>query len=249
MHWITFAGEIMLKQLPNLMTCGNLFCGCLAIVNIFHGRWDHMALLVGIAALLDFADGFTARLVNNQSEFGKQLDSLADMVTFGVVPAVAMFHLMLKSQFLELYDNQLLYKFLKYYMFIITIFSALRLAKFNLDKRQADYFIGLPVPANTLMIISLPLIVYYNSFGLQRFILNPWMLVGIASLSSWLLIAEIPLVSLKFKNFKWKDNKVQFLLLFFSMILLPIFKFVAIPLIILIYIVFSLINPPVSKIT
>ena len=239
----------MLKQLPNLMTCGNLLCGCLAIVNIFHGRWDHMALLVVIALILDFADGFTARLVNNQSEFGKQLDSLADMVTFGLLPAVAMFHLMLKSQFLELYDNQLLYKFLKYYMFIIAVFSALRLAKFNLDKRQSDHFIGLPTPANTMMIISLPIIAYYNTFGLQRFILNPWMLVGIASLSSWLLIAEIPLVSLKFKNFSWKDNKVQYLLLFFSIILIPVLKFAAIPLIILLYIVFSLISPPVSKTT
>ena len=229
------------------MTCGNLLCGCLAIVNIFHGRWDNMALLVGIAALLDFADGFTARLVNNQSEFGKQLDSLADMVTFGVVPAVVMYHLMLKSQFLELYDNPLLYKFLKYYMFIIAVFSALRLAKFNLDKRQTNYFIGLPTPANTLMIISLPLIVYNNTFGLQRYLLNPWMLAGIASLSAWLLIAEIPLISLKFKNFSWQDNKAQFLLLILSLILIPVLKFAAIPLIIILYILLSLISPPVSK--
>ena len=92
----------MLKQLPNLMTCANLFCGCLAIVNIFHGRFDHVAVLVAIAALLDFADGYTARLVNNQSEFGKQLDSLADMVTFGVVPGIAMFHLMLMLVWLVL---------------------------------------------------------------------------------------------------------------------------------------------------
>ena len=237
----------MLKQLPNLMTCANLFCGCLAIVNIFHGRFDHVAVLVAIAALLDFADGYTARLVNNQSEFGKQLDSLADMVTFGVVPGLAMFHLMLKSQFLELYDNILLFKAIKYYMFIITVFSALRLAKYNIDKRQSSYFIGLPTPANTLLILSFSLIVYYNLYGLQRFILNPWMLTGLASLSAWLLVAEIPLISLKFKNFKWSENKAQFLLLFLSACLLPVLKFAAIPIIIALYIILSLLFPPEPK--
>ena len=237
----------MLKQLPNLMTCGNLLCGCLAIVNIFHGRMDHVAVLVALAVLLDFADGYTARLVNNQSEFGKQLDSLADIVTFGVVPGMAMFDLMLKSQFLEFYDNLLLYKIIKYYMFIITVFSALRLAKFNIDKRQSSHFIGLPTPANTLWILSLAMIVHFNEFGLQRFLLNPWMLTGIASLSAWLLVAEIPLISLKFKNLNWNDNKAQFLLLLISVVLIPVLKFAAVPVIILFYIVFSFLFPPVTS--
>ena len=229
------------------MTCGNLICGCLAIVNIFHGRWDHVAILVILALLLDFADGFVARLVNNQSEFGKQLDSLADMITFGVVPAIAMYHLMLKSQFLVLYDNLFLYRILKYYMFIIAVFSALRLAKFNIDTRQNDHFIGLPTPANTMMIISISMMVYYNSFGLQRYLLNPWMLVGIASLSAWLLIAEIPLISLKLKNLSWEKNKAQFILLIFSLIMIPLLKFAAAPAIIGIYILLSLLMPPVVK--
>ena len=237
----------MVKQLPNLMTCGNLICGCLAIVNIFHGRWDHVAILVILALLLDFADGFVARLVNNQSEFGKQLDSLADMITFGVVPAIAMYHLMLKSQFLVLYDNLFLYRILKYYMFIIAVFSALRLAKFNIDTRQNDHFIGLPTPANTMMIISISMMVFYNSFGLQRYLLNPWMLVGIASLSAWLLIAEIPLISLKLKNLSWEKNKAQFILLIFSLIMIPLLKFAAAPAIISIYILLSLLMPPVVE--
>lgn len=237
----------MLKQLPNLITCGNLLCGCLAIVNIFHGRPDHAVMFVSIAALLDFADGFVARMVKNMSEFGKQLDSLADMVTFGLVPAIALFHLMLKSQFLEMYDNILLYKILKYYMFIVAVFSALRLAKFNTDSRQSVNFIGLPTPANAFLIISFSMIVYYNQFGLQRYILNPWMLVGLATLSSSLLIAEIPLISLKFKNFAWKDNKAQYLLLTITSILLPVLKFAAVPLIILFYFLFSSLFLPATE--
>ena len=237
----------MVKQLPNLMTCGNLFCGCLAIVNIFHGRWDHVAILIILASILDFADGFVARLVSNQSEFGKQLDSLADMITFGVVPALVMYHLMLKSQFLVLYDNQLLYRIMKYYMFIIAVFSGLRLAKFNIDTRQSNYFIGLPTPANTLLIISFAMMVYYNTFGVQRFLLNPWMLVGIASLSSWLLIAEIPLIALKFKNLSWAKNKAQYILLIFSLVMIPLLKFAAIPAIIISYILLSLLIPPVAE--
>ncbi|MEP7264180.1 MAG: CDP-diacylglycerol--serine O-phosphatidyltransferase, partial [Bacteroidota bacterium] len=242
---VTFAA--MLKQLPNLMTVGNLLCGCLAIVSVFHGQPVHAAWYVGIAAVLDFLDGFVARLVNGYSELGKQLDSLADMVTFGVVPGVILYHLMLKSSYFVTYENRDLFRVFKYYMFLVTAFSCIRLAKFNIDIRQTSYFIGVPTPINTMAIVSLWLMVYYNQFGLQHVILNPWVLVGIASISSALLIAEIPLISLKFKNFRFADNKGQFILLTLSIILIPLLKFAALPAILILYILLSAIYPPVIK--
>jgi CDP-diacylglycerol---serine O-phosphatidyltransferase len=237
----------MLKQLPNIMTMGNLLCGCLAIVSIFHGQITHAAVYVVIAAILDFLDGFVARMVNAHSELGKQLDSLADMVTFGVVPGIILFHLMLKSNYFILYEDRMIYRVFKYYMFIVTIFSCLRLGRFNIDARQTSYFIGLPTPANTLLILSIALVVHYNKFGLHLYILNPWVLAGIASLSAALLVAELPLFSLKFKNLRFADNKGQFILLIISLVLLPILKFAAFPVILLIYIILSLIYSPASS--
>jgi CDP-diacylglycerol--serine O-phosphatidyltransferase len=234
----------MLKQLPNLMTMGSLLCGCVAIVSIFHGQVAHAAIYVSVAAILDFLDGFVARMLHAQSELGKQLDSLADMVTFGVLPGVILFHLMLKSNYFVLYESHGIYRIFKYYMFIVTVFSCIRLARFNLDTRQTSYFIGLPTPINTLLIMSVSLMVYYNTFGLQFYLLNPWVLTGISSLSAGLLVAELPLISLKFKNFRFADNKAQFILLTFSLVLLPVLKFAAIPAIVIIYIILSLIYPP-----
>lgn len=237
----------MLKQLPNLMTVGNLLCGCLAIVSVFHGKPVHAAVYVGLAAVLDFLDGFVARIVNGQSEFGKQLDSLADMVTFGVLPGVIMYHLMLKSCYFVMYENRDVYRIFKYYMFLVTAFSCIRLAKFNIDERQTTYFVGVPTPINTMAIVSLSLMVYYNQFGLQGIILNPWVLIGVASVSSALLVAELPLMSLKFKNFGFADNKGRFILLTLSVLLLPLLKFAALPAILILYIILSVIYPPVSK--
>jgi CDP-diacylglycerol---serine O-phosphatidyltransferase len=234
----------MLKQLPNLMTIGNLFCGCLAIVSIFHGQVSHAAGYVAIAAILDFLDGFVARKMNAGSELGKQLDSLADMVTFGLVPGVILFSMMLKSNYFVLYESMMGWRIFKYYMFIVTAFSCIRLARFNIDTRQTHHFIGLPTPANTLLILSLNLMTFYNQFGLQSYILNPWVLAGIASLSSALLIAELPLMGLKFRNFRFADNKGQFILLICSVILLPVLKFAALPAIIILYILLSLAFPP-----
>ena len=237
----------MLKQLPNLMTIGNLICGCLALVAVFHGQINHAAIYVVAAAILDFLDGFVARLVNGQSELGKQLDSLADMVTFGVLPGVILYHLMLKSNYFVLYESHGMFRIFKYYMFIVTAFSCIRLARFNIDARQTSYFIGVPTPINTLVILSLALMVFNNQFGLQYYILNPWVLIGVASLSSALLVAELPLISLKFKNFRFADNKAQFILLTLSIILIPLLKFAALPAIMILYILLSLIYPPTLK--
>ena len=235
----------MKKHIPNTITCLNLVCGCIAIVCAFEGNLVWSAYLVGIAAVLDFLDGFAARILKVHSEIGKQLDSLADMVTFGVVPGMVMLVLIHES-LLEnkkwvsylFYDKQIPIPVLA---FFITIFSALRLAKFNIDTRQTDSFIGLPTPANALLICSLPLIIKYSP-ELRYVVMNSQLLLFLTFLLSYLLIAELPLFALKFKNFGWADNKIRYVFLIISLVLLIVFQFVAIPLIIFLYIIMSVVN-------
>ncbi len=230
----------LIKHIPNAITCANLFCGCLAILATVTGQVHHASFYILLALIFDFLDGFAARILKAQSPLGVQLDSLADMVTFGALPGVILFHLFLKSNFFLLIDNRLLFNLIKYFFFFNTICAALRLAKFNIDTRQKNYFLGLPVPANALFIASLPLIAMHDQFGLKPYILNPMILIGVCLLFSTLMISEIPLLALKFKNFKWSENKPQFLLIGFAILLLPILKFAAIPVIIILYIVLSL---------
>lgn len=237
------------KHIPNALTCGNLLCGCLAIVFAFEGNLVISAYLVGLAAVLDFFDGFVARLLKVGGELGKQLDSLADMVTFGVVPAVIMYHLLALAFWGNVGENESnplflsirTYPFLAYLPFLIAVFSALRLAKFNIDTRQTTSFIGVPTPANAILICSLPLIIASHK-SLATWILNPYFLISLTLLMSYLLVAELPLFALKFKNFSWGDNKIRFVFLFLSAALLILFNVVAIPFIIFLYIVLSIIN-------
>jgi len=241
------------KHIPNTITCGNLFCGCLAIVNAFNGELIVATYLVGIAAVLDFFDGFAARVLNVKSDIGKQLDSLADMVTFGMVPGIIMYFMLLKGlpsnvdgTMETASDTELFPHWLIYAAFLISIFSALRLAKFNIDERQTDSFIGLPTPANALLICSLPLIENFQQqwwgYDVLQYIHNPWFLLGLTVVSSYLMVAELPLFSFKFKIFNWNDNKIRFIFIFAALILLIIFKFIAIPFIILLYIILSAFN-------
>lgn len=245
------------KYIPNAITCCNLFCGCLAIVAAFNNHLVWTAYLVGIAAVLDFFDGFAARLLKVSGEMGKQLDSLADMVTFGVVPGVVMYLLlgmnMNYNRSIPTEDfptTSSIDMFLPYLGFLITIFSALRLAKFNIDKRQTDSFIGLPTPANSILICSLPLITKFHLDEHGQYpnmLLNPYLLIGLTLVMSYLLVAELPLFALKFKNFGWENNKIRYLFLIVSMVLLILFKFIAIPVIIFLYIALSFINNTVNK--
>jgi len=241
------------QHIPNTITCGNLFCGCLGIVCAFQGDLLWTCYLAGIAAVLDFFDGFVARLLHVKSEIGKQLDSLADMVTFGVLPGVVMFFMLLKSStgslekaFMAEQSAEVFPHWLLYSGFIITIFSALRLAKFNVDTRQTESFIGLPTPANTLLICSLPLIENFQpqlgNYDVLQHIHNPWFLLGLTLLSSYLMVAELPLLAFKFKNFGWADNKLRYVFILLAVAMLILFKFVAIPFIIFLYIVLSAFN-------
>lgn len=216
-------------------------CGLMAIYAIFTNDFKMVAWLVGFALIFDFLDGFVARLLKVHSEMGKQLDSLADMVTFGVVPGFMVFKLFK----LSMQAGEPIPEFLPFIAFLIPLFSALRLAKFNIDTRQSDHFIGLPTPANTILIISLAMWAIYgeaeNTTGL---LLHPFFLGSLTVVTSLLLVAEIPLLSLKFKNLNVKENKGRFTLLLMIIVLLVIFRIRALVFIIPLYLILSLFFRP-----
>jgi len=222
------------KHLPNAVTCLNLLCGCLALTNIFAGKLEIGAYFVAVAALADFLDGLVARALRVSSAIGKDLDSLADMVSFGVVPGAIFFELLMRSV-----KSGGLPEWVPYIGFLVSIFSALRLAKFNNDTRQTTSFIGLPTPACTLVVASLPLILAYDQYGLSGFILNPWLLLGLTVLLSGLLVAELPLFALKFKNLRWADNRRRFMFLLLAAGLVLVLKAAAVPLVVLLYVLLS----------
>ena len=230
----------MKKYVPNLITLSNLLCGTVAIVFAVRGAIDWAALFVAIGIFLDFFDGFFARLLHVKSEMGLQLDSLADMVTSGVVPGVVMFQLFNQSSYVV--ENPTTWAaYLPYIGFLITLASAYRLANFNIDTRQTSGFIGLPTPANTMFILSLPLILQYQPTELFDSLLhNMWVLLGITLLSAYLLNAEIALFALKFSDYSFKNNALKYIFLALCIILLLSLKIIAIPLIILLYIILSL---------
>lgn len=246
----------MKKHIPNFITLLNLFCGCIAAVFAVHGVFEMVALFVFLGIVFDFFDGFAARLLNVKSELGLQLDSLADMVTSGVVPGLVMYKLLEMSfsggwnvgVFGETSDNFLLSglhisSFIPLIGFVVTLASGYRLAKFNIDENQTESFIGLPTPANTLLIISLPLILmYHNNDVLNAIILNHWFLIILAFLSAFLLNCNLPLFALKFKNWSFRDNAIRYVFLILCVILLATLKYIAVPAIIILYILISVVS-------
>jgi CDP-diacylglycerol--serine O-phosphatidyltransferase len=243
------------RHIPNAVTCLNLLCGCLALTFIFRGELVMGAYLVGVAAVADFFDGLLARALRVSSPIGKDLDSLADMVSFGVVPGAILYKLLASpSSVIPRPASDFMYslevgsaKFalsnpvtlIAYLGFIVTIFSALRLAKFNNDTRQTTSFIGLPTPACTLVVASLPLILATDQFGVKNIILNPWLLLGLTILLSGLLVAELPLFALKFKNLKWLGNRRRFIFVALALVLVLTLRAAGIPLAVLLYVLLS----------
>ncbi|ETZ23455.1 CDP-diacylglycerol--serine O-phosphatidyltransferase [Pedobacter sp. V48] len=218
------------KHIPNAITCANLFSGCIGIVYAFNGALETAAYFVLLSGIFDFFDGFAARLLNVKSNIGKDLDSLADMVSFGFLPGVVMYQLLSQSDYASPY--------LPYLAFIITIFSALRLAKFNNDTRQTEDFIGLNTPMNTLFIVSLPFI----QKDYPSVINSTLLLIGLTALLSWLLVSEIRIFSLKFGSTSWAQNKIKYIFLIISALLLPFLKFAAVPFILILYIGLSILH-------
>jgi len=231
----------MKKHIPNLITLGNLFCGTIATIFAVEGDFMHAGLFVVLGIILDFFDGFAARLLNVSGELGKQLDSLADMVTSGVVPGVIMLKLLGDKQ-IGL-DSFTVPSFLPLLGLLLTLGACYRLAKFNIDTRQSESFIGLPTPAMSLFVISLPLILEYSNIELvEDIIRNNYFLIGVTVLLTYLMNAEIPLFSLKFKEYSIKNNLVKYMFLCISLLMIVLLKYIAIPLIIVFYVGLSVIS-------
>lgn len=224
----------MIRHLPNFLTCCNLLCGCFGIVFVLEGREIPAAYFVWLAGVFDFFDGFAARMLKVSSSIGKELDSLADVVSFGILPALVMYKMISTSS-----DSSAL----PYIGFTIAVFSALRLAIFNVDETQRDSFRGLNTPANTIFITSLPLL--YNQVG--RWLYEPVVLVAITLLFSFLLVSRIEFFAFKFKSFRWEDNKLRFTFLLLAVLLLISLQYLAVPIVILLYIVFSLLDSYVFR--
>jgi CDP-diacylglycerol--serine O-phosphatidyltransferase len=238
------------KHIPNLITLINLFCGCIAVVFAFDQNFEMAFMFVALGIFFDFFDGFFARLFHVSSPLGLQLDSLADMVTSGVVPGTIMFFMLTNALNV---DNQN-YEICDYNFwicllgFVITLGSCYRLANFNIDTRQTDSFIGLPTPANALFILSLPLILKNtDSLVVLGMLTNVWFLLVITVFSAYILNAEIPLFALKIKNFSFQKYRLQIGFLLFSIVLIILLNITAIPLIIISYVLLSVINNKLSK--
>ncbi len=232
------------NYIPNVITCLNILAGSVAVFFAFEGLFYIAAIFVGIAAILDFLDGTVARLLNAYSEIGKELDSLADLISFGFAPSVVLLRLLQEAEGnITIIVNQI--DILPFAAFFIVLFSALRLAKFNLDKNQSDSFIGLPTPANAIFIVSLPFAVYY---GNETYFLHPlffillnntWALIILIVLLSYLLISPLPLFSLKIKSFRFKENLIRYIFVGISILMLILFQWYAISVIIIFYVILS----------
>ena len=225
------------KHIPNIITLLNLLCGCIALVFAVKENFEMAFYFVCLGIFFDFFDGFFARLFKVSSPLGLQLDSLADMVTSGVVPGYIMFQMLSNS--LSTVPSL---AFLPYFGFIITLGSCYRLANFNIDTRQTDSFIGLPTPANALFILSLPLIIKHSdSLIALELLTNHFVLLLITLISAYILNAEIPLFALKIKKFNFKDNALQIVFVLISMVLLVLFQFSGVALVIVFYVMLSVI--------
>lgn len=235
-------------QIPNLFTMLNLFSGCVALVMVADLKFDLAFYFVCLGIFFDFFDGFFARKFNVAGPLGVQLDSLADMVTSGVVPGYVMYHLIMDNKNLYTENLPLQDQLFPYLGFIITLGACYRLANFNIDTRQTDSFIGLPTPANTLFITSLPLVAdyFHNEIDLG-FSYNRWFLIVVTLVSAYVMNAEIPLFSLKIKNFSFAKYKLQIFFLAVSVLLLIFLQILAVPLIIGFYVILSVINNIVNK--
>ncbi|OFY15757.1 MAG: hypothetical protein A2X02_00210 [Bacteroidetes bacterium GWF2_29_10] len=224
----------MKNYIPNITTLLNLFSGCVAVVLLSGGNFYLSVWFIIASSVFDFFDGMFARLLNSTSKIGKDLDSLADMVSFGLYPGFVMYWLLSKSTLPECCGL-----YIPFLGFLITCFSALRLAIFNNDESQAINFMGLPTPANTLFILSLPYILI-NNYG--HLIVSYYTILMIVIFSSLILVAPIELFSLKIKNITWHSNKFIFTLIIISILLFSFFTFKSIPIIILLYIILSIIK-------
>jgi CDP-diacylglycerol---serine O-phosphatidyltransferase len=237
----------MKQHIPNALTLLNVFCGACALVSILGGHYTEGVSFLVVCLVADFLDGFAARLLNVKSEMGKELDSLADMVSFGVVPAAILYKLLTTATVTATifsFGEQSYYPLLA---FIITAFSCYRLAKFNLDTRQTTDFIGLNTPTNTLFFVGLLFIKIHHFDGLEDLTSNATFLYALIPISSYLLISEIPMFSLKIKGLQWQGNEARFIFAALAVLLLVLMREAAVALLVLLYVVINLVSNLVFK--
>lgn len=233
----------MKKHIPNLLTCMNILSGCIACVMAFNGNYLWVVIWVITGALFDFFDGFSARMLKAYSPIGKDLDSLADMVTFGLAPAILVFRLLSDSPVLSSLNYPGV-EYIPYVSFMLVIFSGLRLAKFNIDERQSTSFIGLPTPANALFWISLCYGISIRETSIQ--VMSFYPIIVLVILFSLLLPAEIPMFSLKANNLRLKDNKLRYILILFMIVAISCWGILGISIGIVFYIFISIITAKFS---
>lgn len=249
-----------MRQIPNLFTLLNLVFGCIAIVFILQTgetivvlegsgatqvvlpekiTWGALAIFA--AAVVDFLDGFLARLMKASSEMGKQLDSLSDVVSFGVAPGL-IFYQLLRIGYAQEEDGLDVSMMALIPAFIFTAAVAWRLAKFNIATDQGTSFRGVPSPAAGLLVASLPMIIWYQYFGLQTVLINPWVLYGLIILLAYLLTCNLRLMALKFTDFSWRSNQLKFVLLALSIVAVVLLQWAAVPVIFILYLAVSLLS-------
>jgi CDP-diacylglycerol---serine O-phosphatidyltransferase len=237
-----------LFNLPNILTLINLFSGCLAVVFVFNGNLDLVPYCTLVSLVADFFDGFAARFTKTFTDLGKQLDSLADMVSFGLVPGAVLYTLLYNNCKIDAVCGDVI-KGIMYAApaFVVTLFAALRLAKFNIDTRQSDGFIGLATPAATIFVAGILLLSIYPIAGISEPFTGNIALYAYAVVLSLLMVAELPMFSFKFKNFGWKGNEIRYLFIILSVVLIATLKFAAVSLIIVLYILISVAQKLISK--
>ncbi len=233
------------RHIPNVATSLNLVSGFVSILLCMEGNPGLAAWFIFLAAVFDFSDGFLARLLNAYSDLGKQLDSLADMISFGIAPALlffSAFRIFFEMKYgAFIFDELLIYeKIVLLSPALLVVTAALRLGKFNIDQRQENFFIGLPTPATGIFIASYVLILLDNLDNvLGHYLSHPVFLLFLILLFSSLMISGIPMFSLKFKDYGWKENRLRYVFFGISVILVIGFKLYAVPVIILVYIIVS----------
>lgn len=238
------------RSIPNFITLLNLLAGSISVIFAVQNQLIAAGLFVGLGIFFDFFDGLLARLLDAKSELGLQLDSLADVVTSGLVPGIVMFQLLRttlaepeinNTKWTGAADLAIDFPWIAAIGLLITLASGYRLANFNIDERQTTSFVGLPTPANAILILSLPIILHFQPTEFATsLILNEWFLIGLTLFSCFILNANIPLFALKFKTWNFKDNFLRYGFLLVSVILLFIFQFLALPMIIICYLIFSI---------
>ena len=232
----------MIKHIPNSITCCNLLSGCISILLTCNGYIMAAGVMIFLAAFFDFCDGFSARLLKAYSPLGAQLDSLSDVVSFGVAPSFIIYYYLNNAVSLvepsSLWHIEIAgFGIIPLTAFFLAIFAALRLAKFNIDERQTTSFIGLPTPAMGLFVASLPFTIGHKSLNFMgNIITNPYFLLATIILFSFLMVSEIPFFSLKIKNIRFKENIHIYILAIFTIAAFIFLGFAAIPFVILFYI-------------